>query len=84
VYWNVGLGSRCVPAAGDGPEFHQIEYKNIALVVLNLRAPSVPSRLQLAGIVGHNFLSHYRVALDMERSVCAQAASSSSSLVVGS
>jgi hypothetical protein len=38
------------------------------LVVLNLRAPSVLLGFQLGGIVGHNFLSHYKVAMDMERS----------------
>ncbi len=48
--------------------FDQIEYKNMPLVVLNLRAPSVLLGFELGGIVGHNFLSHYRVALDMDRS----------------
>jgi Flp pilus assembly protein TadD/predicted aspartyl protease len=48
--------------------FDEIEYKNMPLVVLNLRAPSVLLGFQLGGIVGHNFLSHYKVALDIERS----------------
>jgi hypothetical protein len=48
--------------------FDEIEYKNMPLVVLNLRAPSVLLGFQLGGIVGHNFLSHYKVALDMDRS----------------
>jgi len=48
--------------------FDQIEYKNMPLVVLNLRARASSSAFQLGGIVGHNFLSHYKVAMDMERS----------------
>ena len=49
-------------------DFDQIEYRNFPLVVLNLRAPSVLLGFQLGGIVGHKFLSHYKVALDTERS----------------
>jgi hypothetical protein len=39
------------------------------VVVLNLDAPSALLGFQLGGIVGHKFLSKYRVAIDMERSV---------------
>ena len=53
---------------GNDLEFDRIEYRNFPLVVLNLRAPSVLLGFQLGGIVGHNFLSHYKVALDTERS----------------
>lgn len=45
-----------------------IDYKNFSVVVLNLRAPSVLLGFEVGGIVGHKFLSPYRVALDMERS----------------
>jgi Flp pilus assembly protein TadD/predicted aspartyl protease len=45
-----------------------IEYKNFSVVVLNLRAPSVLLGYEVGGIVGHKFLSPYRVALDMDRS----------------
>jgi Flp pilus assembly protein TadD/predicted aspartyl protease len=45
-----------------------IEYRNFSLVVLNLRAPSVLLGFEVGGIVGHKFLSPYRVALDMARS----------------
>jgi hypothetical protein len=48
--------------------FEEIEYRNFPLVVLNLRAPSVLLGFQLGGIVGHKFLSPYRVTMDMERS----------------
>ena len=49
-------------------QFRDIEYRNFSVVVLNLRAPSVLLGFQLGGIVGHRFLSPYRVALDLERS----------------
>lgn len=49
-------------------DFDKIEYRNFSLVVLNLRAPSVLLGFQLGGIVGHNFLGTYRVAMDMGRS----------------
>jgi hypothetical protein len=38
------------------------------VVVLNLQAPSVLLGFQLGGIVGHRFLSPYRVSLDLARS----------------
>ena len=49
--------------------FDTIQYKNFPVVVLNLDAPSALLGFQLGGIVGHKFLSKYRVAIDMERSV---------------
>jgi Flp pilus assembly protein TadD/predicted aspartyl protease len=45
-----------------------IDYQNFSVVVLNLRAPSVLLGFEVGGIVGHKFLSPYRVALDMSRS----------------
>jgi hypothetical protein len=39
------------------------------VVVLNLNAPSALLGFQLGGIVGHKFLSKYRVAIDLDRSV---------------
>jgi hypothetical protein len=49
-------------------QFLDIEYRNFSVVVLNLRAPSVLLGFQLGGIVGHKFLSPYRVAMDLDRS----------------
>ena len=49
-------------------DFDRIEYRNFPLVVLNLRAPSVLLGFQLGGIVGHKFLSTYRVSMDLEQS----------------
>ena len=37
-----------------------------SLVVLNLRAPSVLLGYELGGILGHMFLSRYRVTLDID------------------
>ena len=46
-----------------------IRYRNFSVVVLNLRAPSVLLGYELGGIVGHQFLSRYRVSFDLERAV---------------
>jgi Flp pilus assembly protein TadD/predicted aspartyl protease len=45
-----------------------IDYRNFSVVVLNLRAPSVLLGFEVGGIVGHKFLSPYRVSIDMDRS----------------
>jgi tetratricopeptide (TPR) repeat protein len=50
-------------------EFSTIRFTRIPVVVLNLRAPSALLGFQLGGIVGHRFLSKYRVTIDMARSV---------------
>ncbi len=49
--------------------FDRILYKNFPVVVLNLDAPSALLGFQLGGIVGHKFLSKYRVGIDLEKSV---------------
>ena len=48
--------------------FDAIQFKDFPVVVLNLDAPSALLGFQLGGIVGHKFLSGYRVGIDMERS----------------
>jgi predicted aspartyl protease len=53
---------------GNDLDFDRIEYRNFPLVVLNLRAPSVLLGFQLGGIVGHKFLSNYRVSMDLDHS----------------
>ena len=50
-------------------EFSSIRFSKIPVVVLNLRAPSTLLGYELGGIVGHKFLSKYRVTIDLERSV---------------
>ena len=49
-------------------DFNEIEYRKVGLAVLNLRAPSVLLGYRLGGIVGHSFLSDYRVSVDLGRS----------------
>ena len=49
--------------------FDSIHFSKIPVVVLNLRAPSALLGFQLGGIVGHKFLSKYRVTIDLARSV---------------
>jgi predicted aspartyl protease/Flp pilus assembly protein TadD len=50
-------------------EFSSIRFSKIPVVVLNLKAPSALLGYQLGGIVGHKFLSKYRVSIDLDRSV---------------
>jgi tetratricopeptide (TPR) repeat protein len=50
-------------------QFQSIRFSKIPVVVLNLKAPSALLGFQLGGIVGHKFLSKYRVSIDLARSV---------------
>ena len=68
VYGTSGWDRDAFLMQGLNLRFLGIEYKNFSAVVLNLRAPSVLLGFQLGGIVGHKFLSPYRVAMDLERS----------------
>ena len=47
--------------------FKDIRYDKHSVVVLNLRAPSVLLGYELGGIVGHQFLSRYKVSIDLAR-----------------
>ncbi len=47
--------------------FNAIHFNKMSVVVLNLRAPSVLLGYDLGGIVGHQFLSRYRVTFDLEK-----------------
>ena len=49
--------------------FNAIRYTNFPVVVLNLNAPSALLGFELGGIVGHRFLSKYRVGIDIEHSL---------------
>lgn len=68
VYGTSGWDRDAFLMQGLNLTFRDIEYRNFSVVVLNLRAPSVLLGFQLGGIVGHKFLSPYRVAMDLERS----------------
>ena len=47
--------------------FDDIQLRELSVVVLNLDAPSALLGFELGGIVGHQFLSRYRVAIDLDR-----------------
>jgi Flp pilus assembly protein TadD/predicted aspartyl protease len=49
--------------------FNEIRFTNFPVVVLNLEAPSALLGFRLGGIVGHKFLSKYRVGIDLDKSV---------------
>jgi Flp pilus assembly protein TadD len=49
-------------------DFEGVSLRRVGLAVLNLRAPSVLLGYQVGGIVGHNFLSRYRLSIDVPRS----------------
>ena len=68
VYGMSGLDVNAYLLPGVNVDFEEIEFRNVGLAVLNLRAPSVLLGFQVGGIVGHRFLSEYRVSMDMERS----------------
>lgn len=66
--WGVtGLDTTAYVLPGVDLAFDTILYKNFGVAVLNLRAPSVLLGFQLGGILGYNFLSEYRVAMDVAR-----------------
>jgi cytochrome c-type biogenesis protein CcmH/NrfG len=67
VYGTSGWDRDAFLLPGMNLSFDQIEYKNMPLVVLNLRAPSVLLGFQLGGILGYSFLSEYNVAMDFAR-----------------
>ena len=68
VYGMSGVDENAFLLPGVNLDFEEIEYRNVGLAVLNLRAPSVLLGFQLGGIVGHRFLSDYRVSMDVGRS----------------
>ena len=68
VYGTSGWDRDAFLMPGLNLKFDEIAYPNFSVVVLNLRAPSVLLGFDVGGIVGHKFLSPYRVALDLPRS----------------
>jgi predicted aspartyl protease/Flp pilus assembly protein TadD len=69
VYGSSGWDRDAFLMPGVDLAFDSIKYTNFPVVVLNLNAPSALLGFQLGGIVGHKFLSGYRVGIDLERSV---------------
>ena len=68
VYGTSGWDRDAFLMPGLNLKFQDIAFNNFAVVVLNLQAPSVLLGFQVGGIVGHRFLSPYRVSLDLDRS----------------
>jgi Flp pilus assembly protein TadD/predicted aspartyl protease len=68
VYGTSGWDRDAFLMPGVSLKFNDIAFQNFSVVVLNLRAPSVLLGFDVGGIVGHKFLSPYRVSLDLERS----------------
>ena len=68
VYGMSGVDESAFLLPGVDLDFNDIEFRNVGLAVLNLRPPSVLLGFQLGGIVGHRFLSDYRVSFDIGRS----------------
>lgn len=68
VYGTSGWDRDAFLLPGLNLRFNDIAFNNFAVVVLNLKAPSVLLGFQVGGIVGHKFLSPYRVSLDLDRS----------------
>jgi tetratricopeptide (TPR) repeat protein len=69
VYGSSGWDKDAFLLPGVNLSFESIRYTNFPVVVLNLSTPSALLGFQLGGIVGHKFLSRYRVGIDLEHSV---------------
>jgi predicted aspartyl protease len=69
VYGTSGWDRDAFLLPGVNLAFNQIHFDNYPVVVLDLNAPSALLGFKLGGIVGHKFLSQYRVGIDLERSV---------------
>jgi len=69
VYGTSGWDPDAFLLPGVDLKFQQIHFPNLPVVVLNLQTPSVLLGFQVGGIVGHKFLSRYRVTIDLQRSV---------------
>ena len=69
VYGSSGWDSEAFLLPGINLMFDAIQYRNFSVIVLNLDTPSALLGFQVGGIVGHKFLSNYRVSIDLERSM---------------
>jgi predicted aspartyl protease len=69
VYGNSGWDQSAFLLPGVDLSFDAIQYRNFSVVVLNLDTPSALLGFQVGGIVGHRFLSNYRVHIDLEHSL---------------
>jgi len=65
VYGTSGWDQDAFLLPGVNLMFDRVQYENFSVVVLNLHRPSALLGFQVGGIIGHKFLSNYRVALDL-------------------
>jgi predicted aspartyl protease len=75
VYGTSGWDKDAFLMPGVDLAFDAVRLTSTPVVVLNLTAPSELLGFQVGGIVGHSFLSRYRVTFDLQRSVLALDAS---------
>jgi predicted aspartyl protease len=68
VYGTSGWDPTAFLLPGLHLSFDRVQLENQAVVVLDLDAPSALLGFELGGIVGHKFLSKYRVTVDLPRS----------------
>jgi predicted aspartyl protease len=71
VYGTSGWDTDAFLLPGVDVEFDALRLPKIPVVVLNLAAPSSLLGYEVGGIVGHTFLSKYRVTFDLQRSILA-------------
>ena len=69
VYGTSGWDQDAFLLPGVNLTFDRVQYDNFSVVVLNLHRPSALLGFQVGGIIGHKFLSNYRVALDLNHGV---------------
>jgi predicted aspartyl protease len=69
VYGTSGWDTEAFLLPGVDLAFQSVQFSNLPVVVLNLRAPSVLLGIQLGGTLGHRFLSPYRVGIDLNQGV---------------
>ena len=67
VYGTSGWDPDAFLLPGVNLKFDRVQYDNFSVVVLNLHRPSALLGFQVGGIIGHKFLSNYRVALDLNK-----------------
>jgi Flp pilus assembly protein TadD/predicted aspartyl protease len=69
VFGSSGWDEEAFLMPGVDLRFDEIRYDDTPVVVMNLKMPSALLGVQLGGTVGYKFLSRYRVAIDLQRSV---------------